>query len=451
MEHQKALFIFRRDLRLDDNTGLFFALSKAKSVIPAFIFTPEQIGRNPYRSSRCLQFMIESLEDLEKQLQKKGGRLCLFYGKPAVIVSKCIQQLKVDAVALNRDYTPYSIARDKAIEAVCKKLGVSFYSFDDALLHPPEETLKADGKPYALFTPYFRSASKLEVAKPLPCRKRNFSKEKIRFAKDKKFYDKILPARVKQSPGGRSAALKLLKDSYAKYAKQRDIPALNATTHLSSHLKFTTISPREAYWAFAKNKELVRSLYWRDFFTSVATFFPNVFGHAFQKKFDRISWGYDRRRFRLWCEGKTGFPIVDAGMRELNETGYMHNRVRMIVASFLVKDLHIDWRWGEKYFARALIDYDPAVNNGNWQWSASTGCDAQPYFRIFNPWAQQAKFDPDCTYIKRWIPELEPISIDEILSEEGDRGTKYPKPIVNHANEAKKALTAYKKASLRRA
>ncbi len=438
--YEKALFLFRRDLRLDDNTGLLFALAQAETVVPAFIFTPEQVGRNPYKSSRCLQFMIESLEDLEEELKRKGGRLALFYGKPAVVIRSCIQKLHIDAVIVNRDYTPYSIARDEAIEAVCKKQSVAFHSFDDALLHPPEETVKKDGKPYALFTPYFRIASKLSVPKPIPCRKKNFSTAPSTFS-----YSKLLPKRASQAPGGRKAALKLLKQKCTHYASERDFPALNATTHLSAHMKFTTVSPREVYHAFAKNHPLIRSLYWRDFFTSIAFFFPAVLGHSFHTKFDKIRWSYDKRRFRLWCEGKTGFPIVDAGMRELNATGFMHNRVRMIAASFLVKDLHIDWRWGEKYFAQTLIDYDPAVNNGNWQWSASTGCDAQPYFRIFNPWAQQAKFDPDCRYIKQWIPELASLTPDEIHNLSSQKVAGYPAPILDHAKEAKAALAAYRK------
>lgn len=451
MGYKKALFLFRRDLRLDDNTGLRFALSEAESVIAAFIFTPEQTSRNPYRSDRCLQFMIESLEDLEGQLRKKGGQLYLFYGTVEAVVGACIGKQKVDAVVINRDYTPYSIRRDLALEALCKRRRVAFHAFEDALLHPPEETLKPDGKPYTIFTPFFKRASKLEVAVPVACRKRNFCRESIPFAKDRNLYAKLLPHREPQMPGGRKAALKLLKGigKCADYASARDLPALDATSHLSAHLKFTTCSPREAYWAIAKtlgeHSDLIRSLYWRDFFTSVALFFPHVFGAAFHGKFDKIRWSYNRRHFRLWCEGKTGFPIVDAGMRELKATGFMHNRVRMIAASFLVKDLHIDWRWGERYFARTLIDYDPAVNNGNWQWTASTGCDAQPYFRIFNPWAQQRKFDPDCAYIKRWIPELGSLSPGEIHRwEESRKGVSgYPEPMLDHGKEAKRALAAY--------
>lgn len=447
-ECKRALFIFRRDLRLEDNTGLLFALKEAKEVMAAFIFTPEQIEKNAYRSDSSLQFMIESLEELREDLKAKGGKLYLFWGSPEEIVKQCIAKCHVDLVVFNRDYTPYSLKRDRLIEAICKKEKVPCSSFDDALLHAPFEVLKADGKPYLIFTPYYRAACSLDVALPKANRSANYFTGEVSFAEKESFLEKILPERLQQPRGGRKAALELLKKDVSHYVALRDIPALDATTHLSAHLKFTTSSPREVYAAWRKVPGLVRSLHWRDFFTSIAYFFPRVFGESFRSEFDEISWADDRTRFRLWCEGKTGFPIVDAGMRELNATGFMHNRVRMIAASFLVKDLHIDWRWGEKYFAQHLIDYDPAVNNGNWQWVASTGCDSQPYFRIFNPWTQQKKFDPDCEYICRWIPELSALPPEIIhawhLQKRGEKGL-YPTPIIDHSIEAKKALKAYRR------
>jgi len=349
---RRSLFLFRRDLRLEDNTGLIFALKSSEVVIPAFIFTLEQIERNPFRSDHCLKFMIESLKDLENQLKEKGGKLFLFKGKPEEVVSKCMRKLNIEALIVNRDYTPYSRQRDNKLEKVCKAGQI-----------------------------------------PLEC-----------------------------------------------------------STYLSPYLKFTVCSPREVYEAICRHlsphHELIRSLYWRDFFTSIAFFFPHVFMGAFHSKFDKLKWSYNRKAYQRWCEGSTGFPIVDAGMREMNETGFMHNRVRMIAASFLIKDLHIDWRWGEKYFAQTLIDYDPAVNNGNWQWAASTGSDAQPYFRIFNPWNQQKKFDPECTYIKKWIPELRdfpPKAIHAWYEEKHRAGCKkYPAPMTNHDKAAKEALHAYR-------
>lgn len=445
-DSKKCLFIFRRDLRLEDNKGLLHAFKQAEKVLPCFIFTPEQIERNPYRSDHCLQLMIESLEDLEEQLKQKGGRLFLFFDHPETVVEKCIEHHGIDRVVVNRDYTPYSQTRDRKIAAVCKKHKIPFEIIDDALLHPPEKTLKADGKPYSIFTPYFRNASRLKVDPPQKNSYDRYATHPILFAETSSLYKKILPKRNPHPAmeGGRAAALKILRkiDSFKNYGKVRDFPAESGTTHLSAYLKFTVISPREAYYkigeALGFSHDLIRSLFWRDFFSHVAFFYPHVFEGAFHPKYDKIKWSYDKKDFHRWCEGKTGFPIVDAGMREMNETGFMHNRVRMIAASFLTKDLHIDWRWGEKYFAQQLIDYDPAVNNGNWQWSASTGCDAQPYFRIFNPWSQQEKFDPDCEYIKKWLPELKPFSPEEI-----HKG-KAALPMLDHSEEAKAALKAYR-------
>lgn len=436
---RKSLFIFRRDLRLEDNTGLIFALQSSEVVIPAFIFTPEQILQNPFRSDHCLKFMIESLNDLENQLKEKGGKLFFFMGKPEEVVSKCIRELDIEAVIVNRDYTPYSLQRDEKLENACEKGKIPFYSFDDALLHPPEDTLKSDGKPYMIFTPYFRNALKLEVLHPVPNRGINYFRGPVSFAEDKSVFPKLtIENGIK---GGRSEAFKILKK----------LPEEGAT-HLSAYLKFTVCSPREVYEAICRNLNpdhaLIRSLYWRDFFTSIAFFFPHVFKSAFHHKFDKLKWSHDQKAFQRWCEGSTGFPIVDAAMREMNKTGFMNNRVRMIAASFLIKDLHIDWRWGEKYFAQNLIDYDPAVNNGNWQWVASTGCDAQPYFRIFNPWSQQKKFDPECIYIKKWVPELRdspPKSIHSWYEEKSRMECKnYPAPMTDHEAAAKEALHAYK-------
>lgn len=451
----KALFIFRRDLRIHDNTGLIYALENAKEVICVFVFTPEQIVENPYRSDFCLQFMLESIEELEEELEKKGGKLFYFFEAPEKVVKKCIKQLKVDLVVVNRDYTPYSVHRDKMIEKVCKDGNVDFKSFDDLLLHPPEQLLKNNGNPYTIFTPFYKNASKLPVALPQNNNCKNYSKIRIEFANEPFPFKNILPTRHSAQKGGRREALKILKkiSSFSHYELERDYPMKDATTHLSPHLKFTTVSVREVYYAIQKNlgshSALIRSLYWRDFFSTISLHFPYVFKGAFHRKFDQLPWENNSTNFKHWCDGTTGFPIVDAGMRELNKTGYMHNRVRMIVASFLVKDLHINWQRGEKYFAQHLIDYDPAVNNGNWQWAASTGCDAQPYFRIFNPWTQQIKFDPECKYIKKWIPELaheDPKTIHQLYSRENR--SEYPLPIVDHAFEAKKAIAYYKKVKL---
>lgn len=452
--YKKALFIFRRDLRIEDNIGLIFALRNAEIVIPCFIFTPEQIENNAYRSDHCLQFMLESLEDLQRSLHSTGGRLYLFFGEPDIVVSQLIHFLQIDLVAVNRDYTPYSIQRDEKISTICQESATSFKSFDDALLHPPEDTLKADGKPYTIFTPFYRNASKLPVSLPLENSYRNYFSGSIAGARREDIFREIFPHRLLKPMGGRSAALNILEqiEHFSQYDQIRDFPAKDSTTHLSAHLKFTTCSVREIYWAicnrFGPASELIRSLYWRDFFSSIAYYFPRVFTGAFHTKFDALAWCEDPQRFMAWCEGKTGFPLVDAGMRQLNDTGFMHNRVRMVVASFLIKDLHIDWRWGERYFAQKLVDYDPVVNNGNWQWAASTGCDAQPYFRIFNPWAQAMKFDADCLYIKRWLPEvaeIPPKVLHEWHLEKHQRAyPTYYAPIVEHNSQAKIALENYK-------
>lgn len=458
MVFEKILFIFRRDLRLEDNTGLIFSLKNAKSVVPCFIFTPEQIENNPYLSERCLQFMIESLEELEKELSAKKGQLFLFFGHPEKIVSQCIEKLGIDGVVVNRDYTPYSILRDKKIGALCKKKNIPFFSAEDALLHPPEETLKPNGTPYTIFTPFFRNASKLKVPKPEVNRFKNYATSPIPFAEKAGLYKKILPKRLSQAPGGRKAALKILKNmkKFSRYRVLKDFPAEEGgSTLLSAHLKFTTCSVREVYHAIrsqlGSSSELIRAIFWRDFFTAIALYFPHVFRGAFHKKFNRLKWTKSQKAFERWCSGTVGVPIVDAGMRQMNETGYMHNRVRMVVASFLIKDLHLNWRWGEKYFAQSLIDYDPAVNNGNWQWVASTGCDAQPYFRIFNPWSQSKKLDPQCKYIKKWVPELAALPPKVIhdwhLFEHQEKCPSYPPPMVDHTKEAKIALDTYKRIS----
>lgn len=446
-QFERGLFVFRRDLRIHDNIGLLYALENAKEVVCFFIFTPEQINENPYRSDFCLQFMLESLGDLEGELTERGGKLFYCFDTPEKAIARCISSLKIDLVVVNRDYTPYSIHRDKTIERVCKKEQVVFKSFDDLLLHSPEDLLKNNGAPYTIFTPFYKNATKRQVPLPRMNRYKNYSKERIEFAKDSSLFKDILPLKHTAQKGGRKEALKILKrlSSFSHYEMERDYPFKDATTHLSPHLKFTTVSAREVYHAIehmlGADSALLRSLYWRDFFSSIALHFPHVFKGAFHKKFDRLVWDKHSSYFERWCEGSTGFPIVDAGMRELNQTGYMHNRVRMIVASFLVKDLHIHWQKGERYFARRLIDYDPAINNGNWQWVAGTGCDALPYFRIFNPWAQQLKFDRGCKYIKKWIPELankDPKTIHNWYKEKTP--SNYPLPIVDHAVVAKKPL-----------
>lgn len=449
-----SLFIFRRDLRLQDNNGLIAAAASSKQILPCFIFDKRQIENNPYKSDNAIQFMAHSLQELSNALQKKNGKLYFFYGIAEEVIDRLISSHAINAVFINRDYTPFSDHRDQKIEKICHKHAIDFHVFADSLLHEPEEITKSDHHPYSIFTPYFKRASKQPVQSPQAMKATHYFRNKIEF-EDKDILEKCLAKKNANLTvkGGRIEALALLKNiaRLKDYQKERDIPALSSTTKLSAHNKFGTVSIREVYKkivdTFGKQHSLIIELYWRDFFTQVAYFYPHVFNHPFHKKYEKLKWKNREKDFRAWRDGMTGFPIVDAGMRELNISGYMHNRVRMITASFLTKDLQIDWRWGEKYFAQKLVDYDPAVNNGNWQWAASTGCDAQPYFRIFNPWLQQKKFDPECLYIKRWVPELARVPnklIHEWYKAPRLLGTNYPYPIVDHDTQSQQAKMLYK-------
>lgn len=449
--YQKALFIFRRDLRVDDNTGLIRALHSSHAVLPCFIFDPRLLQEGKY-SKNALQFMLGSIKDLEAQLNALGGRLYMFSGLPHEIIVKLIGEEKVDAVFVNHDYTPFSVRRDESISTVCAEHGSEFHQFHDATLQVPGSVRTQQGKMYQVFTQFFRAASKLPVEVPVPVKNGKFYNSNVPDALD------VIPGSDHNNPelfihGGRSNALNVLSDlsSFVDYERQRDIPSRMGTTGLSAHNRFGTVSIREVYHSFrdqlGPDHTLISELYWRDFFIQLAAEHPRVFGQAFRKKFDGLHWDNDPVRFKAWCEGRTGFPIVDAGIRQLNATGYMHNRVRMIVASFLVKDLHIDWRWGERYFARKLVDYDPCVNNGNWQWAASTGADATPYFRIFNPWLQQQKFDPECAYIKTWVPELRDVAPEEVHALENKSlpmGSGYPPAMVDHKVEKDKSLIMFR-------
>ena len=450
-QYKISLFIFRRDLRLNDNTALNLALKLSEQVIPCFIFDPVQIEKHPYQSAPGLQFMLAALKDLQNQFISIGQELNLLFGTPEKILTQLNDLYQINAVFLNRDYSPFSRKRDHNILETCRKLGVQLHYQSDALLTEPEQLLKTDSTPYKVFTPFYNKARLEPVPQPIPLTGQHFYS---RLPQDKQYdfvplIDNDLSTNI--NAGGRSKALTILDDlpALSAYKETRDFPANAGTSLLSAHLKFGTCSVREVFYAImtelGPEHLLAKQLYWRDFFTHVGFHFPDVFGHAFHKKYDAIPWSNNQQSFHAWAEGKTGFPIVDAGMRELNKTGYMHNRVRMITASFLVKDLQVSWRWGERYFAQHLIDYDPCVNNGNWQWAASTGCDAQPYFRIFNPWLQQKKFDKDCQYIYKWVPEL--LDLPTEIIHQWDKkffDCKYPKPIVNHKFQSEKSKTLFK-------
>ncbi len=448
--YKTSLFIFRRDLRLQDNTALNAALLASKQVIACFIFDPRQIEGHAYQSTPGLQFMLESLADLRQQFAEHGGELYLFNDLPERLIPQLQDDFGIEAVFVNRDYSPFSQQRDAAIAEQCQQFNLDFHSHADLLLSEPEQSLKSNGKPYQVFTAFHRQARQHPVALP-----NGLAPGKL-LTSDYPSHKPQMLTQLKQPhqnhlPGGRQAAMTRL-DKIANcrnYVKERDYPALAATSELSAFLKFGCCSVREAFHSIQAQLEpdhpLLRQLYWRDFFTHIGFHFPHVFGHAFDRRLDGLRWRNGQEDFWAWANGQTGFPIVDAAMRELNKTGWMHNRLRMVVASFLVKDLHVSWRWGERYFAQRLLDYDPCVNNGNWQWAASTGCDAQPYFRIFNPWLQQQKFDPQCLYIKTWIPELQrfPVAVIHKWDKAPQTGD-YPAPIVDHALQSQLIKAQYK-------
>ncbi len=451
--YNKSLFIFRRDLRLQDNTALNQALRLSNHVLPVFIFDPRQIEAHPYQSQPALHFMLQSIADLDQQLQSVGGNLTLYKGLPEQVIARALKQQSIQAVFINRDYTPFSRQRDAELAETCQKLGLPLYILADALLTEPEQALKSDCSPYKVFTAFYNNARQIPVALPQALSAQRF----LSIASEVSIEQVALSftkATVEIIKGGRLQALGILEQlaEQADYLNTRDFPALDSTSKLSAHLKFGTCSVREVYYALIQTlgseHPLIRQLYWRDFFTHIAYHYPRVFGKAFIEKFANLHWDNNLAHFQAWADGQTGFPIVDAGMRELNATGFMHNRVRMIVASFLVKDLHVNWRWGERYFAQHLVDYDPCVNNGNWQWAASTGCDAQPYFRIFNPWLQQQKFDADCQYIYRWIPELK-VYTPKILHQWHKKHQlgSYPAPIIDHAIESQSTKARFKNAT----
>jgi deoxyribodipyrimidine photo-lyase len=455
-----GLFIFRRDLRIVDNIGLSKLNEICEKIIPIFIFTPEQVGQtNKFKSDNSIQFMIESLENLSSEIRKDGGKLHTFYGNNTSIINNLIKELNIDCIGFNVDYTPYAFKRDTEIIELSSKHGIHVSLSHDYYLHPPGSILNGTGHPYQKFTPYYNTASKIHVEPPLRASKLHFRSGDINGLPS---HINLGQARVKFIKsenqhllvrGGRDNALKqmnfALRKSVLHYSKTHD-QLVNPTSQLSAYIKFGCVSIREVYKTFKSNKAFIRQLYWRDFYVSVLTFFPHVLGSAMNVKYNKIHWHYNDNWFQSWKSGKTGFPVVDAGMRQLNETGYMHNRARLIVASFLIKTLLISWEKGEEYFATKLVDYDPASNNLNWQWCASSAIDSQPYFRIFNPWNQQENYDPDCEYIKRWVPELAELSPKIIHNWNTEwknyNEVKYFKPICNYEEQKEKALKMYKDA-----
>lgn len=448
---ENGLFIFRRDLRIIDNNGLNLLNERCKNIFTIFIFTPEQVGNgNKYKSDNSVQFMIESLQDLSTQISKAGGHLYTFYGHNDKIVADCIKAFDINVVCFNLDITPYAKERDEKIIKLCEHMKTYVMYDYDYYLHEPGTIVNGSGEPYQKFTPFYQTCLKNKVESPAGPRKIHFKRSEAHIP-NKISLEQAFKNFTKENPdilvhGGRPEAIKTLKTAvrtqtnYPKTHNELD----KQTTQLSAYLKFGCISIREAYKALHGKRDIIRQLIWRDFYANILYSFPHVLGHAMKQKYNKVNWHHNTNWFKAWCDGDTGFPVVDAGMRQLNKTGYMHNRARLIVASFLTKTLLIDWRDGEEYFASKLTDYDPASNNGNWQWVASTGADSQPYFRIFNPWEQAKNFDPDCEYIKKWVPELADVPDKDILNWETEfnnyKDTKYPKPIVDYKKQKDLAL-----------
>lgn len=435
----KVLFCFRRDLRLEDNTGLNRALTENAEVIPVFCVDPRQVADHPYRSIFGLAFLRESLIELDADLRKQGSRLHILVGEAENEIRRFASSVGAEKVYVNRDYTPFARKRDQLFELS-----------DDALLVRPEDGVKPDGQPYTVFTPFYKKNSLDIPAEPQPMAAGVFGNSDGCFGIDKVIELMATPGVEPGDRPGRQAGLAQLERirQLDDYNRSRDFPIEDGTSRLSAHHKFGTVSIRESYWTARRvlpaDNRLITEFYWRDFMTSIGFHFPRVFGGNFNPVFDAVEWDDNPDWLERWQSGNTGFPIVDAGMRELAQTGYMHNRTRMIVASFLTKDCHIDWRVGERHFARLLTDYDPCVNNGSWQWAASTGCDAQPYFRIFNPWLQQVKFDAEAAYIRRWVPELAHVTTADIHNPERAQSLfGYPAPMLDHATEKQVTLARF--------
>lgn len=451
--HELGIFIFHRDLRTMDNIGLYESAKLCKKLVPVFIFTPQQISaENKFRSNNAIQFMIESLDDLD---QATGSKLLCFYGDTTEVLSKLIDELEPGFVGFNRDYTPFATARDTEVAEMCDKKGVECKTFADYYLFEPG-TLTKDGfvqenretlatEVYKKFTPFYNKAlmNKSHIAKSVGSVS-NFYKPVVKMntvdLTEKYLSLELNPDIVNN--GGRENGKQILANLPAHYLNEHNTLSIS-TTLLSPYIKFGCISVREAFEKFPE--PIGRQLFWRDFYAHILYAFPKL-GRPVDPKYDKIEWDNNRTWFNAWCAGKTGFPVVDACMRQLNTTGYMHNRGRLIVASFLTKTLLIDWRFGEKYFAQNLVDYDVASNMHNWLWIAGGGADSQEYFRIFSPWEQSKKNDADCVYIKQWVPELADVENRKIHNwyKEFDKSV-YVEPIVDYAEQKKKVLAAYKK------
>jgi len=424
-----TIFWFRRDLRLCDNAGLYAALKSGNPVLPLFIFDTDILKKLPDKKDKRVVFIYKTITGLQKELLKTGSSMLVMHGKPLNIFKELLSVYNIASVYANSDYEPETIKRDNEISGFLKSKGVALNLFKDHVIFEKSEIIKADGTPFKVFTPYSRAWKKKlneEKISRYPCEEllHNFYKTEP------------FPVPSPEETGFRNIGINapppvIDENTIRNYHLTRDFPFMNGTTKLSVHLRFGTISIRELVKkAMELNEQFLNELIWRDFFMMILYHYPYVADRSFKKKYDYISWRNNEEEFDKWCKGETGYPVVDAGMRELNETGFMHNRVRMIVASFLTKHLLIDWRWGEAYFAGKLLDYELSSNNGNWQWAAGCGCDAVPYFRIFNPYEQVKKYDPDLIYTRKWVKNLgEP---------------DYPAPVVEHGYARERFLKLFK-------
>ena len=418
-----SIFWYRRDLRLEDNTGLFEALNENENVLPIFIFDDSILDELPEDDAR-VNFIYESLSKINKQLNNHNASLQIFKGQIDDVWEKLVTTYDIQKVYSNKDYEPYAIKRDQKIKEFLNSKGIEMKTFKDQVIFEEDEIVKADGKPYTVFTPYKRKW--LE----------KFTKVNLNLIVNfDNFYKKIIDFPTLNQLGLKNSPVKVKNYSLknvSTYSETRNFPNLDSTSYLSPHLRFGTISVRQIITELKnKSETFLSELIWREFFMQIIFHFPHVVTKNFRPKYDGIKWVNNKEDYDNWCQGKTGYPLVDAGMRQLNETGYMHNRVRMVTAGFLCKHLLIDWRYGEAYFAKKLLDYELSSNNGNWQWAAGTGCDAAPYFRIFNPIEQLKKFDKTLTYTKKWVKDFDTL--------------EYPKPIVDHKYARNRALEAYKK------
>jgi len=431
MKNKLSIFWFRRDLRLTDNAGFYNALTNSENVLPIFIFDNDILSKLPKDDAR-VNFIHQELTKLNNKLSRQGfGQIGIYHGKPLEIFKSLIENHSISAVYTNKDYEPYARKRDNKLSELLSAKAIPFERFKDHVIFEESEIVKNDGKPYVVYTPYMKKW------------KSQFTQQHIEPFSSEEYLHKIMaldvPYLTLQDIGFESAkqqiaSYEVTPQLIQEYEAKRNFPALDATSRLGPHLRFGTVSTRQMMRkAIAEDNEIFwQELIWREFFQQILWHYPHTKDQAFKPKYDRIEWRNNEGEFKRWCEGKTGYPLVDAGMRQLNETGFMHNRIRMLVGSFLCKHLLIDWRWGEAYFAEKLHDYEMASNVGNWQWVAGSGVDAAPYFRIFNPTSQIQKFDKQLNYIKKWVPDFQELT--------------YPEPMVDHKFARERCLNTYKNA-----